>query len=336
MSKASDENQQLKQIVFAMIRSGAPERLPELEKIWKEHSPEFIYSGDQPGFVLEAGAYGSLRVTDRTLRLTWLFGHIAWRALRLYAAIIHIYSGSESGLDFDEAESDDESKQLIADHITLIECFSHLKDAQSREDFIWPESIPLPAHTRPTNNDEETAVYDLVGMAMVFMFLHELKHIQFSNDNENMEPIEEEFACDDYAREFLLEKIKDYSIASGDDYLKVLGKRAMSIALASFLILELTPAERWGGSASHPSVYSRLHHLMDFPELDENAYYWLYLGSLLITKLRLMKIEIPNICFGSRKEFCSNIFNIFKGLGDDKSLQKQSRGTNLRGANFCA
>jgi len=297
-----------------MIQSGAPERQAELDKIWEEHSPVFINSEDKPGFILEAGAYRSLKLTDRTLRLIWTFGHIAWRALSLYAALIHLCSGGKSELNFDEAESDSESKELIAKHVYLLECFRNLRNAETILDYTWPGEIPSPAHTRPSTNDEETVVYDLVGIAMVFMFLHEIKHIQFSIENAAIGSHKEELECDRYARLFLLENIKKHSSSSGENYSKVLGKRAMGIALASFLILELTPNEQWCGSETHPSVYTRLSHLMDYPKLDNNANYWLYLGSLMIMKLRLLGIDVPPIRFENRREFCSIIFRIFNNL----------------------
>jgi len=310
MTSETENNSKLKEIVYGMIHSGAPERKVELDRIWEEHFPEFLYSEDKPGFILEAGAFGSLRLTDRTLRLICLFGHISWRALSLYGGFIHLYSVSRSELNFKEAESDEESKHLIDQHGYLLSCFHRLKEAESRMDHTWPEMIPLPVPTRPVHSDEEAAVYDLMGVAMVFMFLHELKHIQISNSNEPVSYHEEELDCDNYARSFLLKNIENYSSMSGDDYFKVMSKRAMGIALAYFLILELTPQERWDGSDTHPSVYSRLIYLMGYPELDIDDNYWLYLGSLIITKLRMMGVSVPKLHFGSRKEFCSKMFKI--------------------------
>ena len=97
-------NNHLKQIAYEMIRSGAPEREAELSKMWETYSPEFIYSDDKPNFVLEAGAYGSLRLTDRTLRLIWIFGHIAWKTLYLYSGLIHVYSSSDADFDVGNSE----------------------------------------------------------------------------------------------------------------------------------------------------------------------------------------------------------------------------------------
>jgi hypothetical protein len=40
-------------------------------------------------------------------------------------------------------------------------------------------------------------------MAIVFMFLHELRHIQLSNKGDVIGMLEEELACDEYARSLL-------------------------------------------------------------------------------------------------------------------------------------
>lgn len=303
-------NAELKQIAREMIRSGAPEREAEFFEAWEKYAPEFIYSGDSPGFVLEAGPYGSLRLTDRTLRLIWMFGHIAWKTLYLYGALIAAYSGSGASFDIDDIEKDSEHKELNVEVERLLTKFHELRSAESIFDCEWPASIPAPAHRRPTNDDEQIAVFDLVGEAMVYVFLHEIKHIQFSADlGEKPEgQVEEEMRCDEYARSFLFDEVAQYSQMSGDDLYKVISKRAMAVALASFLIFELTPAAARYGSESHPPVIDRIEHVLQFPSLSPDDNYWLYLGSILMTKARLEGATITPFQFGSRKQFCESVF----------------------------
>lgn len=308
----NDLNANLKKIVFEMIRSGAPERATELSEMWETYAPEFIYSGDKPNFVLEAGAYRSLRLTDRTLRLIWMFGYIAWKTLHLYGGLIHVYSAKEAVFDVDEIETDPEHESLNSEIQSLLKKFHDFKATASVADCEWPSLVPAPAHCRPTNDDEETAVYDLVGMAMVYVFLHELKHIQFSSDLMAPPcPIKEELMCDKYARSFLFEKVANYSKTSGDALEKVISKRAMAVALASFLIFELTPTEARYGTDSHPPIGQRIRHVLDFPALKADDNYWLYLGSILITKLRLMGAKPQAFRFNTKKNFCEKVFEVF-------------------------
>ena len=302
-------NKHLKQIAYEIIRSGAPEREAELSSMWETYSPEFIYSGDKPNFVLEAGAYGSLRLTDRTLRLIWMFGHIAWKTMYLYSGLIHVYSSGDADFDVGEIETDSEQKHLNSEIQSLLGKFHEFKEVECVADCEWPASIPAPAHSRPTEDNEQTAVYDLVGIAMVYVFLHELKHIQFSSDPDNRPgPLEEELLCDDYARSFLFDKVAIYSKMSGDDLEKVVSKRAMAVALASFLIFELTLPEARYGTDSHPHFKDRIKHVLDFPALKPDDNYWLYLGSILLTKLRLLGVNPKGFWFNTRKQFCESVY----------------------------
>lgn len=323
-------NAELKQIAREMIRSGAPEREAEFSEAWKKYAPEFIYSGDCPGFVLEAGPYGSLRLTDRTLRLIWMFGHIAWKTLYLYGTLIAAYSGSGEPFDVEDIETDFEHKELNAELERLLAKFHEFKSAESVFDCEWPASIPEPAHRRPIDDDEQTAVFDLVGKAMVYVFLHEIKHIQFSVDGGDKpeDQVEEEMRCDEYARSFLFDEVAHYSQTSGDDLHKVISKRAMAVALASFLIFELTPPAARYGSESHPPVIDRIRHVLQFPSLSQDDNYWLYLGSILMTKARLEGARITPFEFGSGRRFCESVF---EELANHALQPTQGRDAALRG-----
>lgn len=305
----NDLNTALKQIAYEMIRSGAPEREAELSEVWEKYAPEFLYSVDQPGFVLQGGAFGSLQLTERSLCLIWMFGHIAWKALYLYSGLIHLYSGGNEPFVVDEIEKDSEQERLNSEVERLLKKFHEFKSVEAISDCEWPDSIPVPAHNRPTHDDEHAAVFDLVGEAMVYVFLHEIKHIQFSSDSGGRpEPLEEEIMCDKYARSFLFDRVDEHSEMSGENLRKVLSKRAMAVALASFLIFELTPVASRYGSASHPPVMERIKHVLNFPSLSPDDNYWLYLGSILMTKARLEGTKIPAFHFGTRKQFCEKVF----------------------------
>lgn len=238
-----------------------------------------------------------------------MFGHIAWKIFYLYSGSIHVYSGSGEPFDIGEIEKDPEHIGLNTEVGRLLDKFHEFKSAESIFDCEWPASIPEPAHRRPTDDDEQTAIFDLVGKAMVYAFLHEIKHIQFSSDSEERpaEP-EEEMRCDEYARSFLFDEVEKYSEITGDNLQKVVSKRAMAVALASFLILELTPAETRYGSDSHPPVIDRIRHVLHFPSLTQDDNYWLYLGSILMTKCRLEGAKTTAFKFDSRKQFCEKVF----------------------------
>ncbi|OYO31345.1 phage exclusion protein Lit family protein [Janthinobacterium sp. PC23-8] len=285
------------------IRASAPERAVELSQMWEEHQPNVHQTYDKKGFSLEAGSFGLVLFDHKTMCQIWLLGFAAQHSFNLYLPYLILYQAT--GISFfpysmvSEQEEIDIQKEVSA----LYDAIDMLKEAENVDDVAWPSSIPNPDNGKPSDVNG-SMVFDLLCMASAYCFLHELRHVQFRNLGSNIDPIEEEYECDKYARNFLLEKIDEYAMQSGYDLSLLKNKRGMAIALASILLLVVTPESHWQGSASHPSVVSRIQELVDAIGVSDNDYFWPYLSCLLISVIFRKKISINSSIVKNQREYC--------------------------------
>lgn len=271
-----------------------PERLDEVLKLIQTNSAHFRRVGDKSGFNLDAGAFGAIQFTQRSLEQLWLFGFSGTFALHCYSGIS--YLAKCYGLKFDLDEIDTFPDQAIENErfSKLISVIESLNEAESRHDFSWPVGIPKPEDGKP-KNIEQAAVFDLVLMATAYVFLHELKHVIFEAEgNAPADRAEEEMQCDAFATEMMLSQINRYSDSSSYPEDKVRMKRAMGIALGNVFLAVVTPEANLGGTASHPPVYKRWSATLGGIELEENDFYWLYFSSLAIALLKHKGIQFPS------------------------------------------
>jgi hypothetical protein len=84
MDQDTDKSLVAPTAVKQLILAAAPERQAEFEEIWREYSPEFSLAEDRLGFNLEAGPFGLVLFTSRTMLQIWFLGHAAWKALHAY------------------------------------------------------------------------------------------------------------------------------------------------------------------------------------------------------------------------------------------------------------
>lgn len=90
---------------------------------------------------------------------------------------------------------------------------------------------------------------------------------------------------------------------------KLKTKRAMSIALASFLLLVITPKQNWEGTRSHPSITHRIEKLTRSLLLPENDKFWIYLSCLTLAYLRYERCLLLEISFSSQKALCLKLID---------------------------
>ena len=290
--------------VKTVILASAPEKEKDLEKIWDEYSPAFSLANDKQGFCFEAGAFGMVLFTSRSMSYMWLLGFAAQEALKDYCGVS---IGSVIYGRFDPAYFDDVPHSKFGDLIALIPTIS---EVENEEDFPWPEGIPHPKFGKPKDLSG-SMVFDLLCMAAAYSFLHEVEHVRIAQDGETLDPHDEEFRCDKSARDMLLDGIAEYSKTSGYPEEGVATKRAISISLASFFLLAVTPEEAWGGSRSHPSIASRISALTDSLSLPDNDHFWTYLSCLLIAQLHIKGESIESFPVGSTKEFAETLLGKF-------------------------
>lgn len=307
------ETQSNEEAVFRAIRKmivdSAPEKKHDLEVVWSEYAPVFSPSHDKPGFSIEAGPYGLLVFTHRTMLQIWILGFAAWKCLYSYGAVLLLLQWYSQPFELASIKSFLGQAEADREFEDLVNKVKYLREVENLEDFQWPSSVPLPETFEPQGT-EDSAIFDLVCMSTAYIFLHEVQHIKFiKHANPPQDPLEEELECDRFGRSMLLDNIVEYCQNSGYPLQKVQSKRAMAIALASFLILELTPKKLWGGSRSHPPISLRIKQLIESISLPAEDVFWNFLDCLLLSKLRIEKRIPPKIAFVDAKDLCMKLLD---------------------------
>jgi Peptidase U49 len=236
---------------------------------------------------MEGGAFGLILFTERTTAQIWILGFAAWRALEVYCP----YSFLRIAITPDAIAHDPGlvgAEQALGDALSKAR---ELKDIENLEAFTWPD-IPVPGVAPPLAATDR-AVVDLIKIAAAFCFLHEVQHEIFKTSSDRPETApEEEYECDKFASDFLLERVSEYSADTQQDRQGVLDKRLMGIMLGAFVILEVTPEVRRGGTHEHPPLANRLRQLILKPNHYASEHVWIYACSLLLGKLR-EEAELP-------------------------------------------
>ncbi len=297
-------SEKLQQIIKELIRQSAPEKEEELLAQWNIYSPIFELTQDKPGFFLEAGAYGLVLFTNRTMLYIWLLGHASWRALTAFSPLVVLRCLYPNGIQSKNIDNLPGQKQSYADYEKTRYSIKTLSQITNLIDYKWPVGIPVP-QPNPPSEITEKAIFELIVIATAFVFLHEVKHIILKQGGSTpRDPREEEKICDRYAFDFLVADVDSYSKKYKEDRTKVLSKRAMGISLAFHLYLVATPKEARGGTQSHPAVFNRISDLalkIDLPKRDQ---YWVFLSSIVLSVLKHEKILPMKIKLGTPKTTC--------------------------------
>ena len=287
-----------------LLEGVIPERSDEMEAYISKYAPYFSLCDDRPGFVVEAGAFGILKFTHRTMLQMWLLGFAAKQAMHSYSFLIAYLLKSNAKFNANLLRNISDQDEVDEKYNKLIKSVYALAEVPDIEQFSWPSGIPHPENGKPTDV-EDAAVFDLNCMATAYLFLHEMKHIAFSLDGNCPEnPIQEELECDRFARNLMIDNLAKYSEESGYPLDRLKSKRAMSMALGSFFMLIITPKELWGSSQTHPSMAERVNVIVAELHIPDTDKFWIYLASIFLSQLRYIG-EMPNeIEFTNLKELC--------------------------------
>ncbi|WP_140919317.1 phage exclusion protein Lit family protein [Limnobaculum xujianqingii] len=306
-----NENQALEKLFEGVV----PERLSEVLCLVEEHSAQFRRVGDRSGFNLDAGAYGAIQFTQRSLEQMWLFGFASLYSLHCYSAVIELAWRHSLKFDFEEIIALPDLKGKYECFSRIIKSIEQLNNVESENDFVWPAIIPKPEEGKPKDT-EQAAMFDLILMASAYIFLHELKHVIFQAvGNAPQDPHEEEMACDSFASHMMLSKIDDYSIMSGFPSDKVRMKRSVGIALGNVFLAVVTPKHNLGGTITHPPIHKRWLVTLGGIDLEENDDYWLYFASLAIALIKYKEIDFPAQTVTSYKQLAISVINVLeKGI----------------------
>jgi hypothetical protein len=296
-------NEQDNEMVFhaidRLITAAGPERRADLTALWHRYAPQFVLSPDRPGFVMKS-AFGAVVYTNKTLLQIWLLGFAAWRAVQAYADIIRFCAATGSLFDPPSVAALPSQSAVDAAFDRMLATAADLCQIDNLASFSWPADVPPPGTESFSVPDK--AAFDLVCIATAYVFLHEIKHIAFANDADGpTDPIAEEIACDRFALDFLLSGVRTFAAEIEKPADEVLAKRVAAIALAAFVVIEVTPPAAWSGSGSHPPLVERLKDIFATVEIPPTGYPWNIGAALLLAKLRVPGRQIPQLIFADEK-----------------------------------
>lgn len=267
----------LTQAIGELILEAAPERRAEIVNLWQKYAPQFSYMSDKNGFQMEAGPWGLILFTPRTMGQIWILGFAAWRALEAYCPYVLLCNEIVHSTMPDDP---DQVEAALEEELRKVE---ELRNISCVDAFEWPSVIPEPSSSLP-KAVRERAIVDSIKIASAYVFLHEIQHVLFARSAARpLDRKAEELECDRFARDFLLERIPDYCINTGYAEDAVLEKRLIGLALGGFILLQITKDR--GGSESHPAVAERLGHLTQ-NNGDAKTHSWVYACCLLLSVLR--------------------------------------------------
>ena len=276
-----------------------PEREAEMRDYLNKYAPHFARCNDRPGFVVEAGPFGLLNFTQRTMHQMWILGFAANQALHSFSSTIFLSNGE---LDTTKLDRIPDQATKENKYLHLIDSVYRLADVNNTKDYLWPSDVPEPEGGKPKDVDG-AVTFDLICMSGAYVFLHEMKHIAFRNDgNTPLNPHQEELECDQFAKQMMLGELELYSKQSGYDLLELTSKRIMSISLAHFFMLVITKKDLWTGSKTHPSFKSRMTSMVSGLTVQDNDISWRYMSCLFLSHLRYLKIHPLIIKFNNLKE----------------------------------
>lgn len=237
--------------VGQLFLGSVPEREQELSDMWGELDPVFQLTPDDCNgerVILDAGAYRYVRFNHRVLRAFWIAGYAAWEGYKLIA------------------ESPDVSALSTSRFEQLVKAFEDTVENGDPSVTSLPPGVAEPGEFPDKELDSEgRAAAELATIAVAWALLHELRHIRHQRDGTGANPSEEnketnhheEFSCDEFATEFLLERADEYATSQDADVELVIRKRQLGIYFAMFAIT-LLAKDKWDASDTHPSVQARI------------------------------------------------------------------------------
>lgn len=296
----------LEQVIKLNILGTVPERANEFKSLWGKYSPDVVLSIDKPGYDIHAEYGLRLSFNQRTFHQIWLLGFASWSAFVTYCAPIYLSKINSIPLDISLLEHNDQKESEQA-YVNIISEVEKLSSVNFIEDYKWSKKIPSPKNI-DFNNNQQKATFDTTAMASAFILLHEIRHIQISKENYKFDNHKEELDCDYYAKNFILEKVEEYSTSTRSNSLDVLSKRATSLAVVVHLFLAKVPLQNWNGTDSHPPLSDRISPFVNDIEQPDNDFYWLYLSSILLAQLRINNISLELTTIHNYKELSQILF----------------------------
>ena len=155
-------------------------------------------------------------------------------------------------------------------------------------------------------NITDRATFDLLCIGTAASFLHELSHARYAALAERPTTIKEERRSDEFARQFLTQNAGVYAAAINQPVDVVLGKRAMGLSIAAYIIHEQTPAAQQG-SDTHPSSADRFRQLVGGVPVSDDADCWVFAASLVVSILRRRNAFLNEVPLTTARDLFNNL-----------------------------
>ena len=244
----SDDEIQL--AAMCLFKGVVPERSAKLIELWEQYQPKVHLlsdAGPEGMFVMAAGLYRNVVFNHRAMRAFWLAAFIAWEGwLRVQEVV------TNGSADFDRFDG-------------MVDIFSRILAEEDPSSVPLPRGVSEPGHYPDAKQcPQGRMAAELATFATGWAFLHEIRHIIHQQDGTGAasgDPVkkfhEEEFSCDEYATNFILDGVDQYAETENVDSEKVRQKRELGIYFSQFAMTLIGPGY-WGASDTHPSMQNRI------------------------------------------------------------------------------
>lgn len=270
------------EVIDLIIDAAAPEKADAWRRLRDGLSISFHPIEDRKGVTMHARGR-RVEFDAKTMAWIWLLGFTAWHAFRLHGP--HLFWRVLTGRQIDAALRSNDGGYAAAegDYEALLYAmrdFHALQVFDLSDD--WPAGVPQPQKDKAGFDIEQQAAFDLTMIATAYVLLHEVKHVEFNAAGSRPTRPEEEFACDAFARHFILDDAADYAAEASSAADDVIGKRAAGIAIGIYILYAFTPSGGRAGSAEYPPVAERIEALFPDVRLADDHWFWDFAASLLI------------------------------------------------------
>lgn len=297
------------QVIKNLLNGACPERQAELNEFYRRNQPTFELQQDRRGTAMSARR-NRVAWTHKTVAHDWMLAFSGWKVFDAYSPLIFTAKMTTGELTQELFAADDALNEAEQAFDEVNYCARLAREVESFDDVPWPESIPRVTDDRESMATvAEKAAFDLACISVAATFLHELRHVQFWTDqNAPPDPQEEERACDCFSRSFLLDRVADYSLLTGENADRVRSKRIMGLATAAYTIDEATPKDLAASiSDTHPPTPERFKSLVLDAIAPDDAHCWTYTASLLLASIR-RSLRLPNdLRFSSSRELSEKL-----------------------------
>jgi hypothetical protein len=288
-----------------LIRAAAPERLDELSQLWGT-GPDRVHLIDKGAFDINE-VFGLIQVTEITLRQIWLLSFAAWRAIQAYGGLFWYLNLARRPFDRDviaalhgQAEAD----AVLMPCLRKRACFAR-------------EGISIRLNGLRTSRSPRQRTSSAIGMmrrrsispaSLALIFLHEIRHARVSKEGDRpSDPRAEELEFDGFARRFLLEKADVYALDCRKPVEDVRAKRALAIAVAKTVIMEVQ--DHWETTAAHPAVGVRVRSFLEDVAEPVRDWFWHGSASFFAAICRSRGRLPPRIDFASARDLALALAN---------------------------